>query len=135
MARILAIDYGTVKTGLAVTDPLQIIVSGLDTVATRELLTFLKTYCTKEGVEKIVIGYPRHPDGQPAQLVPEIEKLARQLEKQFPDIEVVFHDESLTSKQAREIILLTHKRKKRRDKKLVDKVSAILILQDYLKHY
>ncbi len=135
MARILSIDYGTIKTGLAVTDPLQLIVSGLDTIPTKELFDFLKAYCTRELVEKIVIGYPTHPDGEPAQLVPHVEKLSMQLKKQFSSIEVVFHYESLTSKQAREIILITHKKKKRRDKKLVDKVSAILILQDYLKHY
>ncbi|MBK8502773.1 MAG: Holliday junction resolvase RuvX [Saprospiraceae bacterium] len=135
MARILAIDYGTVKIGLAATDPLQIIVSGMDTIPNAELIPFLKNYLAKEAVEKIVLGYPTHADGQPTMLVPKIEKLALQLTKHFSNIEVVFHDESLTSKHAREIILVTHKKKKRRDKKLVDKVSAILILQDYLKHY
>ena len=136
MSRILAIDYGTKKTGLAATDPLQIIVTGLDTVATSELLPFLKRYTSEEHVSKIIIGYPYHPDGNPAQLAPVIEKLALQLRKQFPTIEVEFHDESLTSKQAKEIILSSgYKKKKRRDKTLVDKVSAILILQDYLKHF
>jgi putative Holliday junction resolvase len=136
MSRILAIDYGTKKTGLAVTDPLQIIVTGLETIATSELQPFLKRYVFQEQVSKIVIGYPYHPDGNPGQLAPLIEKLALQFRKQFPLIEVEFHDESLTSKQAKEIILMSgHRKKKRRDKTLVDKVSAILILQDYLKHY
>jgi putative Holliday junction resolvase len=135
VARILAIDYGSVKIGLAATDPLQIIVSGIDTIPNQELLPFLKHYLSNEEVEKIVLGYPTHADGQPTTLVPKIENLALQLKKHFANIEVVFHDESLTSKHAREIILATHKKKKRRDKKLVDKVSAILILQDYLKHY
>ena len=136
MSRILAIDYGTKKTGLATTDPLQIIVSGLDTIATAELIPFLKRYTTQEQVSKIIIGYPYHSDGNPGQLAPIIEGLANQLRKQFPSLEIVFHDESLTSKQAKEIILKSgHRKKKRRDKTLVDKVSAILILQDYLKHF
>ena len=96
MARILAIDYGTVKIGLATTDPLQIIVSGLDTIPNAELIPFLKNYLAKEEVEKIVLGYPTHADGQPTQLVPKIESLALRLKKHFSNIEVVFHDESLT---------------------------------------
>ncbi|NND33004.1 MAG: Holliday junction resolvase RuvX [Saprospiraceae bacterium] len=136
MSRIMAIDYGRKKTGLAVTDPLQIVAGGLETIPTSELLTFLGKYFEKEEVIKIVLGYPYHPDGNPAQLAPEIEKLANQIRKQFPKIQVDFHDESLTSKQAKEVILMSgYKKKKRRDKKLIDKVSAILILQDYLKHY
>ncbi|MCL4118255.1 UNVERIFIED_CONTAM: hypothetical protein GTU68_012156, partial [Idotea baltica] len=136
VSRILAIDYGTKKTGIAVTDPLQIVVGGLDTLPTSELMDFLVDYVGREDVSKIVIGYPLHPDGNPAQLVPTIERLAKQIGKKFSLIEIVFHDESFTSKQAKEIILQSgHKKKKRRDKTLVDKVSAILILQDYLKHY
>jgi len=136
VSRILSIDYGTKKTGIAVTDPLQIIVGGLDTLPTTELMDFLVNYVDKEDVSKIVIGYPYHPDGNPSQLAPVIEKLAERIGKKFPKIEIVFQDESFTSKQAKEIILQSgHKKKKRRDKTLVDKVSAILILQDYLKHY
>lgn len=135
MARILSIDYGSVKAGLAVTDPLQIIVNGLDTVATTELIPYLKKYLSRESVEKIVIGYPTHADGNPTQLVPKIEKFVLELKKHFEHIEVDYQDETLTSKQAKQIILATHKRKKRQDKNLVDKVSAILILQEYLKHF
>ncbi|MCB0668884.1 MAG: Holliday junction resolvase RuvX [Saprospiraceae bacterium] len=135
MARILSIDYGTVRTGLAVTDPLQIIVSGLDTVPTAELIPYLKNYFRQEVVEKLVIGYPTHADGTPTNLVPKIDELVIELKKHFGDIEVDFQDESLTSKHARDIILTTHRKKKRRDKSLVDKVSAILILQEYLKHF
>lgn len=132
----MAIDYGTKKTGIAVTDPLQIIVGGLDTLPTSELMDFLVGYVGREEVSKIVIGYPYHPDGNPGQLAPVIEKLGERIGKKFPLIEIVFQDESFTTKQAKEIILQSgHKKKKRRDKSLVDKVSAILILQDYLKHY
>jgi len=118
-----------------VTDPLQIIVSGLETVETKQLIPFLQNYFKREVVEKIVIGYPTHVDGTPTALVGQIEIFAKQLKKQFGNIEVDYQDESLTSKHAKEIILATHKKKKRRDKKLVDKVSAILILQEYLKHF
>lgn len=135
MARILSIDYGTVKSGLAVTDPLQIIVTGLDTVPTADLMNFLKNYFSRELVEKVVIGYPTHADGNPTNLVPHIESFVNEFKKHFKSIEVDYQDESLTSKNARDIILTTHKKKKRRDKNLVDKVSAILILQEYLKHF
>ncbi len=136
MTRILAIDYGTKKVGLAVTDPLQIIVNGLATVATAELEDYVSTYTAAEPVSKIVLGYPRHPDGQPAQLAPQIEVVAQRLGQLLPQVQVVLHDESYTTKQAKRIIQRSGlKRKKRRDKKLVDKISAVLILQDYLQHY
>lgn len=132
----MSIDYGLIKSGIAVTDPLQIVVGGLDTVKTSDLMSFLSEYIAREEVEEIVVGYPYHPDGTPAQITPQIEKFAARLRKQFKEITVTFHDESYTSKRAKEVILLSgRKRKDRRDKSLVDKVSAILILQDYLKHY
>jgi len=133
--RVLGVDYGTKKTGLAVTDPLQIIASGLDTVLTKDLPDYLKSYTDKEPVCKIVIGYPRHPDGKPAQLANTITAFGEGLRKDYPHVEIVYQDESYTSIQAREIILLSGARKKkRRDKKLVDKISAVLILQAYLQH-
>ena len=133
--RVLGIDYGTKKTGLAVTDPLQIIATGLDTVATRNLTEYLKRYIAKEPVSKIVIGYPRHPDGNPAQLADTITAFGDELRRDHPDLEIVYQDESYTSSQARDIIFRTGlSRKKRRDKKLVDKISAVLILQAYLQH-
>ena len=135
MGRILSVDYGSQKSGLAVTDPLQIIVSGLDTVETKQLISFLQNYFRQEVVDKVVIGYPTHADGTPTALVAQIEEFVKQLKKQIGNVEVAYQDESLTSKHAKEIILATHKKKKRRDKKLVDKVSAILILQEYLKHF
>ena len=134
MARILAIDYGTKRTGLAVTDPLQIIANGLDTVATSELEDYLQRYLEQEEVEAIVVGEPFYPDGNPAQIHHLVVGFVRRLKKLFPDIEVVTHDERFTSEEARQVILQSGARKKkRRDKSLVDKVSAVLILQDYLE--
>lgn len=133
VARILGIDYGAKRTGLAVTDPLQIIVSGLDTVATSTLLEYLKTYLHQEEVEAIVIGEPLHKDGNPTQLHASIVELSKKLKKLFPEVEVVLHDEYYSSARAKEIIFQSGaKKKKRRDKGLVDKVAAGLILQDYL---
>ncbi len=134
MPRILAIDYGTKRTGLAVTDSLQLIVSGLDTVGTPELLEVLHRYLAEEEVETIVVGEPLHPDGRPAQIHHLVVGLVRKLRKLFPGIEVVTHDERYTSEEAKQAILQSGaKKKKRREKGLVDKVSAILILQDYLE--
>lgn len=134
MARILAIDYGTKRTGLAVTDPLQIIASALDTVATHELLDYLKTYISTEDVELVLMGEPKHLDGNPTKLVPEIKALARKLEKLFPSIKVILRDERYTSEMAKDVIRNSGARqKKRRDKSLVDKVAAAIILQEYLE--
>ena len=134
MPRILAIDYGTKKTGLAVSDPLQIIATGLDTIATQDLYDFLAAYLAEEVVETIVIGEPLHADGNPAQIHHLVVGVKRKLEKRYPDIKVVFQDERYTSEAAREIIRQSGlKKKKRKDKTLVDKVSAMLILQDYME--
>jgi putative Holliday junction resolvase len=135
MARILSIDYGTKRCGLAVTDPLQLIVSPLETVSTKELLQFLVDYMNQEEVEKVVIGRPTHADGNPTFLWDHIQKLSVKLTKQYPDLEIDYEDETLTSVSAKRILLESGaKMKKRRDKKLVDKISAVLILQSYLKH-
>lgn len=134
LPRILAIDYGTKRTGLAVTDPLQIIANGLDTVATPDLIAFLKRYVQQEEVECIVVGEPLYPDGAPAQIHHLVVGLVRQLQKLFPAIKVVTHDERYTSEQAKQAIRDSGARKKkRRDKSLVDKISAVIILQDYLE--
>ncbi len=135
MMRVIAVDYGRKKTGIAVTDPLQIIATGLETVPTADLHQYLQRYLADEPVSKIVIGYPRHPDGNPAQLAPTIELFRARLVKDHPQLEVVYQDESYTSRDAREIILQSGlKKKKRRDKSLVDKISAVLILQAHLQH-
>ena len=135
MSRIMGIDYGTKRTGIAVTDPLQIIASGLATIPTNEVFDFLSNYFREEEVEKIVVGEPMHKDGNPAQIAHMVVGFVRKLKKEFPDIEVVMHDERGTSVQAKEIILQSGiKQKKRRDKTLVDKIAAALILEDFLKN-
>lgn len=130
----MAIDYGTKRTGIAVTDPLQIIASGLTTVHTMDLMDFLARYLQEEETEAIVVGEPMHMDGNPTKLGAEVTGFVRKLRKQFPGIEVVTHDERFTSVDARQIILQSGiGQKKRRDKSLIDKVAAVLILEDYMK--
>jgi putative Holliday junction resolvase len=133
MARILAIDFGKKRTGLAVTDPLQIIVNPLPTIETEILMNFLNQYTRAEEVEKIVIGQPGG-DGLGSHIDEEINFLFKELKRNFPQISIVLHDENFTSVRAKEILLLTAKKSQRRDKKLVDKISAVLILQSYLQH-
>lgn len=134
MARIMGIDYGTKKTGIAVTDSLQIICSGLDTIPTLSLYDFIKNYLETEEVEKIVVGMPLHEDGNPAQIAHLVVGFIRKLRKLYPAIEVVEWDERGSSKAAKEVILLSGtKKSKRRDKSLVDKIAAALILQDYME--
>ncbi len=134
MARILSIDYGTRRTGLAVTDPLQIIANGLDTIPTADLFSYLENYLQSEDVSTIVVGEPLYPDGNPAQIHHLVIGFVRKLKKLYPAIEVVMWDERFTSVEAKEVILQSGaKKKKRRDKGLVDKVAAVLILQDYLE--
>lgn len=135
MARILAIDYGTKRTGIAATDPLQIIANGLDTLPTEQVLDFLKKYIATEDVERIVVGEPMHWDGNPAQIAPQVQAFVRQLRELFPNLEVSMQDERFTSEDAKKIILQSGaKKKKRQDKSLVDKISAVLILQEYLEN-
>jgi putative Holliday junction resolvase len=134
MARIMAIDYGTKRTGVAVTDPLQIIASGLDMVPTSELMDFLKDYFSKEQVDKVIVGEPLHKDGNTMEITEKVYGFVKQFKKQFPDIEVILQDERFTSKEASSIILQSGlKKKKRREKGLVDKISAALILQEYME--
>ena len=131
----MGIDYGTKRVGIAVTDPLQIIVNGLDTVPTPEIFDYLTNYIEQEDVECIVVGEPMHMDGTPAQIAHLIVGFKRKLKELFPDIKIDSQDERFTSREAKEIILKSGtKKKKRRDKSLVDKISAVLILQDYLGH-
>jgi len=135
MARILALDYGTKRIGIAATDPLQIIVNSLTVVETPRFLDFLENYLSTEDVSKIVIGQGVHMDGTEYYFEEEIKELINTLNRKFPDIETDRQDESLTSSESREIIMKSGiKKKKRRDKSLIDKISAVLILQRYLKH-
>lgn len=133
MARILGIDYGTKKTGIATTDPLQIICTPMTTVPTPELFDFLKNYMTEEEVEAIVIGDSKNLDGTPSQIAHLVVGFVRKLSKLYPKIEMIMQDERFTSIEAKRIILKSGaNKKKRRDKSLVDKVSASLILQAYM---
>ncbi len=134
MARILALDYGTKRCGLAVTDPLQIIASGLVTVPTVELFSFLERYLKEEEVECMVVGYPLALDGSPTRMTHLVKGVLRQLKKRFPELEIVTLDERYTSQEAEALLLQTGlKKKKRRDKGLIDKLSAAILLKDYME--
>jgi len=133
MGRILAIDFGLKRTGIAVTDPLKIIASALTTVPTAEALDFLQKYCADEPVECLVVGLALHPDGNPAQIAPQADAFVARLSKLFPEKPVFRQDERYTSNQAKQIIFDSGiKKQKRRDKTLVDKVAAALILEQYM---
>jgi putative Holliday junction resolvase len=133
VARIIGIDFGMKRTGLAWTDPLQIIATGLETVATDILVPHLQTLLKKEQVEKIVLGHPTRLDGSDTDTTQPVLALKRKLEATFPSIPVVLWDEQFSSKKAmRAMIDGGVSKKNRRDKALIDKVSATLILQDYL---
>ena len=134
MARILSIDYGKKRTGIAVTDPLQIIAGGLATVSTSELFDWLKAYLSKEPVERIVIGEPRQPNGQPSENLGRVQQFVNRWRKSFPDVPIELYDERFTSVLAHQTMLEGGLRKKaRQDKALVDEISATIILEDYLR--
>ncbi len=133
MGRIIAIDYGTKRTGLAVTDPMQIIASGLTTVDTKELIQYLKTYTEEEKVEKFVVGEPKQMNNTASESEIHIQKFLEKLIKEFPNIPVVRVDERFTSKMAFQTMIDSGlKKKQRQNKALVDEISATLILQSYL---
>lgn len=132
--RILSIDYGRKRTGLAVTDPLQIVAGGLVTVATHALFDYLKEYTARESVERIVIGKPIQTDGQPSENMLRVEQFVNRWRKAMPNIPIEYYDERFTSVLAhRAIIDGGLKKKARQNKALVDEISATIILQDYLK--
>ena len=129
-------DYGKKRSGLAVTDPLRIIVSPLVSLPTETLMDYLINYCRAEEVEKIVIGLPVHADGEDTYLTSEIRKLGNDLSDKIKSLQVVYFDESFSSAKAKDVILRSGLPKmKRRDKALVDRISAVIILQEYLGHY
>ncbi len=133
MARIIAIDYGTKRTGIAVTDELQLIASGLTTVATKELMPFLKKYLTEEDVEMMVIGEPKRMSGEPSEVEVDIVRFRESVEKKFPTLKIVRQDERFTSKMAFQTMIDSGiGKKKRQNKALVDQISATIILQEYL---
>ena len=134
MARILAIDYGKKRPGLAVTDELQIIAGGLTTVSTPELLDYILGYVKKEPVELIVVGLPKQMDNTPSENMCRIRPFVNRLRKLLPEIPVEFHDERFTSVLAHQAILASGIGKMaRRNKELVDEVSATIILQSYME--
>ena len=136
MARILAIDYGGKRTGLAVTDPLQIIATGLTTIDSKELIPFLKKYLSKEDVELIIIGMPLNWDESDTHGTPLVKAAIKKLEKEFPTVPLKTVDERYSSKMAKDAMLqMGLKKKDRRDKKLVDEIAATIILQEYLGQF
>ena len=133
MARILAIDFGKVRTGLAVTDEMQIIASGLTTVNTKELITFLKDYLSKEQVELFLVGEPKQMDNTPSESEALIIPFLVKLENAFPKIPIKRVDERFTSKMATQTLIDSGlKKKQRQNKALLDEVRATIILQSYL---
>jgi putative Holliday junction resolvase len=135
MARIIAIDYGKKRTGIAVTDPLQIIATALDTVDSGELIGYLKKYMLVEPVEKMLVGYPLNMDNSPTDATPLVEKFIIKFGNVFPAMPVEKIDERMTSKMAsREIAGMGLKKKDREKKELIDAVSAVMMLQEYLEN-
>ena len=134
MARIVAIDFGKKRTGIAVTDPLKIIATALTTVDTNELIGFLKTYFAKEEIEKVLIGYPLNMDDSPTHSTAMVEKFIPKFQHVFPGIAIEKIDERLSSKMASQSIAqMGLKKKDREQKELIDAVSAAILLQEYLE--
>jgi putative Holliday junction resolvase len=135
MGRILAIDLGTKRTGIAVTDTLKMLANPLEMVETPKLIDFLTSYFKKEEVETIVLGYPRHLDGNPNEMTPKVISFKERLSKLFPDKKLVLVDERFTSKIAMQTMIAMGSKKKDRKEKAgnLDKVSAAIILQSYLE--
>lgn len=134
MAKIIALDYGAKRTGIAVTDELKIIAAGLTTVETPKLLSFLEDYFQKNKVEAIVIGYPTRLDGTDTHNTKPVEELAVKLKNKFPEQTIHLEDERYTSKMARQSMLDMGMKKKNREKKeLLDEISAVFILRSFLE--
>lgn len=134
MPRLLAIDYGAKRTGLAVTDPLQIIATALDTVRTHDLLVFLTQYKEKEEIEAFVVGMPRRLDNTETDNTPRVEAFVKQLKKTFPEIPVHTHDERFTSSMALQSMIASGTKKSdRKEKGNIDKISATIILQSFME--
>lgn len=135
MSRILAIDYGKKRTGLAVSDPMRLIAGGLTTVETKDLFTYLAEYFQKEEVGTVVVGYPRQADGSDSENMKRIEPFVNRLRKLYPNLPIEYYDERFTSVLAHKAIIDggVPKQRRRDDKGLVDQVSATIILQDYME--
>lgn len=134
MARILSIDYGKKRTGIAVTDPLQLIAGGLATVSTSELFDYLKGYLQREEVEHIVIGKPMQPNGKPSENLVRVQQFVNRWRKEMPQVPIDYYDERYTSVLAHRAIIESGIGKKaRQNKALVDEVSAVILLQNYME--
>jgi putative Holliday junction resolvase len=135
LPRILSIDYGLKRTGLAVTDPLQIIATGLTTVESKQLIPFLKDYFSREQVEMIIIGEPKNWDNSDTHATPLVERCIKDLQKNFPQIPLTKVDERYTSKMAKDSMLeMGLKKKQRQNKALVDEIAATIMLQEYIRN-
>lgn len=136
MGRILSIDYGKKRTGLAVTDPLKIIATGLTTVETPKLMAFLKDYIAKEGVEEVIIGMPTNLDDSATHATPLVKSFIGNFKKAFPSLPIREVDERFTSKMATQAMLdMGLKKKQRQNKALVDEIAATIMLQEYLQKF
>lgn len=136
MGRILAIDYGRKRTGLAVTDTLQLIANGLATVSSHEVVAYLKDYVSRETVELFVVGLPKQMNNEPSENMKYVEAFVKHLKRTLPDIPVVYYDERFTSVMAHQAMIDGGlKKKKRQDKALVDEISAVIILQAYMESF
>ncbi len=134
MPRILALDYGAKRTGIAVTDPLGIIATPLETVRSHDLMDFLKAYFEREEVSEVVMGMPKNTDGQPTNATPLVEAAVNRFKKLFPDKKLFLHDERFTSKMALDAMIAGGTKKSDRQKKEnIDRISATIILQSYLE--
>ena len=135
MARILSIDYGLKRTGIAVTDDFQIIASGLTTIPSEDLISFLKTYFSNENVETVIIGEPKQMNGLPSESTEIIEKFIIQFHAEFPTMKMERVDERFTSKMAFQTMIDSGLNKKqRKNKGLIDEIAATILLQDYLNY-
>ena len=134
MGRILAIDYGRKRVGLAVTDPMKMIANGLDTIHPNEVLKYLEDYCSREDVESFVVGYPKQMNNTDSEAVQYIKPFLKKLKKQFPTVPVELEDERFTSKMALDAMIQGGmKKKQRQNKSNVDRISATIILQSFLE--
>jgi putative Holliday junction resolvase len=134
LARVLAIDYGLKRVGVAVTDPMQIIANSLTTINAPEIFTFLTTYFATEKVEKVIVGLPKQMNNQPSESMPLVEKFVEKFRNQFPNIPIEYLDERFTSKMALQAMIQGGvKKKDRQNKALIDTISATILLQSYLE--
>ena len=135
MGRIIAIDYGRKRVGLAVTDPLRIIATGLETVPAAQTINYLQEYLSKNSVDTFLVGYPKQMNNEFSEAIQYIDPFIAKLKKEFPNVPVVLADERFTSKMAmRTMIEGGMKKTDRRDKAMVDKISAVIMLQSYLEY-